>query len=69
MVMPRADFVVVALPLTNDIRGYLDEHRLGSFKPAARIESAAMAGGEGALNMADKRHLAGLPAAESAARR
>lgn len=43
--LPHADFVVVALPLTDETRGYLDGHRLGLLDPGARIVNV----GRGAL--------------------
>lgn len=43
--LPRADFVVVALPLTSETREYLDEHRLGLMHPGARLINV----GRGAL--------------------
>ena len=35
--LPGADFVVLALPLTSETRGYLDERRIGLLSPRARI--------------------------------
>ncbi|HTX12861.1 MAG TPA: D-2-hydroxyacid dehydrogenase [Solirubrobacteraceae bacterium] len=35
--LPDADFVVLALPLTSETRGFLDERRLGLLDPRARI--------------------------------
>ncbi|MGB8876138.1 MAG: D-2-hydroxyacid dehydrogenase [Solirubrobacteraceae bacterium] len=35
--LPGADFVVVALPLTSETRGYLDGRRIGLLSPRARI--------------------------------
>jgi phosphoglycerate dehydrogenase-like enzyme len=43
--LPGADFVVVALPLTRETRGYLDQRRLGLLRPEARIVNI----GRGAL--------------------
>jgi phosphoglycerate dehydrogenase-like enzyme len=43
--LPGADFVVVALPLTGETRGYLDQRRLGLLRPEARIVNI----GRGAL--------------------
>lgn len=43
--LPHADFVVVAMPLTEETRGYVDEHRLGLLDPRARIINV----GRGAL--------------------
>ncbi len=43
--LPGADFVVVALPLTRETRGYLDHRRLGLLRPEARIVNI----GRGAL--------------------
>jgi phosphoglycerate dehydrogenase-like enzyme len=35
--LPGADFVVLALPLTSETRGYLDGRRIGLLSPRARI--------------------------------
>lgn len=43
--LPWADFVVVALPLTSETREYLDEHRLALLHPGARLINV----GRGAL--------------------
>lgn len=43
--LPWADFVVVALPLTSETTAYLDEHRLGLLHPGARLINV----GRGAL--------------------
>jgi phosphoglycerate dehydrogenase-like enzyme len=43
--LPGADFVVLALPLTPGTRGYLDRQRLGLLRPEARIVNI----GRGAL--------------------
>jgi phosphoglycerate dehydrogenase-like enzyme len=43
--LPGADFVVLALPLTLETRGYLDRRRLGLLPPRARIVNI----GRGAL--------------------
>lgn len=40
-VLPRADFLVVALPLTDKTRGVVDAHRLGLMKPTAHLVNVA----------------------------
>lgn len=42
--LPGADFVVLALPLTPDTRGYLDAERLALLKPGARIINVGRGG-------------------------
>jgi phosphoglycerate dehydrogenase-like enzyme len=37
LLLPTADYVVLALPLTSETRGYLDRRRIGLLSPRARI--------------------------------